>query len=140
MADWLDQLTGEWTYEADSVPSRPENQSRGRETVTRRGQWIIIESDDHARFQLALDPETGRVIGDFISWDHPTLWTYDGKPEGDRMVLTSRGPRFDGKPGETDYQDIWEIVSPDERVTRGRLRGDDGEWSDFNITRYRRKV
>ena len=140
MSDWLDQLIGDWTYEGDSVPVDPDHHHTGNETVVRRGAWIIIESDDQTRFQLAFDPDSGRVTGDFVSWRYPTLWTYDGAVEGGRLVLNSRGPRFDGKPGETDYQDIWEIVSDDERKTRGRLKGDDGQWSDFNITRYRRKA
>lgn len=140
MTDWLDRLVGEWTYEASSVPAGSGPPSTGVETVVRRGRWIVIESDDHARFQLALDPDSGRVAGDFISWEHPSLWVYDGAPDGDRMVLASRGPRFDGQPGETDYEDVWEILSEDERVTRGRVKGDDGQWSDFNITRYRRKA
>ncbi len=139
MSDWLDRLVGEWTYEADSIPSDPERQSTGAETVTRRGAWIVIESDDHARFQLALDKETGRVTGDFISWEYAGLWVYDGAPDGDRMTLASRGPRMDGAPGETDYEDTWEIVSEDERITTGRFRDDDGQWRDFTVTRYRRK-
>lgn len=138
MTDWLDQLVGEWTYEADNVPSDPAHQSTGRETVMRRGAWIIIESDDHARFQLSLDPKTGRVTGDFISWDQPGLWAYDGAPDGDRMTLTSRGPRMDGTDAVTDYTDTWTILSPDERVTTGQYRDENGEWRDFNITRYRR--
>lgn len=139
MTDWLDRLVGEWSYEADSIPSDPKHQSTGSETVARRGAWIVIESDDHARFQLASDPESGRVTGDFINWNHPGLWAYDGAPEGDRLVLNSRGPRMDGGQGETDYQDVWTLVSENERTTTGRFRDEAGEWRDFNITRYRRK-
>lgn len=139
MSDWLDRLTGDWTYEGDSVPADPERHSTGSERVFRRGAWVVIESGDDARFQLALDPDTGRVTGDFVSWSWPTLWTYEGAVEDNRLVLSSRGPRFDGRPGEADYQDVWEIVSDAERLMTSRLKGDDGVWRDFNITRYRRK-
>lgn len=136
---FLDRLMGEWTFEGHEVP-RSEEVRTGVETVTRRGAWVVIESDDGARFQLAFDPETGRVGGDFISWEYPTLWTYDGAVEGDRLVLTSRGPRMDGTEGETEYQDIWEIVSSDERRLTGRVPGADGHWRDFTTTSYRRRL
>ena len=140
MTDWLDRLIGEWTWEADSVPANPDHRRTGVETVTRQGAWVMIESPDGYRFQLALDPASGRVTGDFIHLEHPDLWIYDGAPEGDRMVLTSRGPRMDGGTGETDYQDVWQTSSDDERIMTGRVLGDDGQWSDFTVTRYRRRT
>lgn len=139
MTNWLDRLIGDWTYEGGGGADLREHRRTGVETVSRRGAWIIIETDSEARFQLAMDPETGRVVGDFVSWDHPSLWTYDGGIQGDRMTLASRGPRMDGGAGEADYQDIWDIVSDDQRTLTGRVRGDDGVWRDFMVTRYRRK-
>lgn len=55
------------------------------------------------------------------------------------MTLTARGPSFDVEGETTDYEDVWEILSPDERVLTGRLKGADGQWRDFTRTRYRRK-
>ena len=107
--------------------------------MTRNGVWTVIESADGARFQLALDPATGRVTGDFVHREDPTLWTYDGVIEGDVMTLTARGPSFDVEGETTDYEDVWEILSPDERVLTGRFKGVDGQWRDFTRTRYRRK-
>ncbi len=136
---WLDRLTGDWTYESRGIPDLAEHRRTGAETVGRRGAWTVIEADSGARFQLAFDPEGDRVVGDFVAWDHPALWIYDGRIEGDRMTLSSRGPRMDGEPGETDYEDVWEIVSEDARTLTGRVRGDDGAWRDFMITRYQRR-
>lgn len=136
--EFMDRLVGDWTYEGRSLlddgPVRG-----GTETVRRRGVWLVIESDDGARFQLAFDPESGRVTGDFVNWDDPILWIYDGALEGDRLVLSSRGPRMDGGDGETRYQDVWTIVSPNERVLTGRVLGADGQWRDFTTTHYRRR-
>ena len=134
---FLDRLIGEWTYEGRSIPDEGQVRS-GTEAVTRRGVWLVIDSSDGARFQLGFDPDTGRVAGDFINWDHPGLWTYDGAVEDDRLALSSRGPRMDGTDGETDYLDVWEILSPDQRRLTGRVLGDDGEWRDFTVTDYRR--
>lgn len=138
MTDWLDQLVGEWTYEGHSVPDDPAQIRTGSETVTRRGAWVIIDGGDY-RFQLAVDPETGRVVGDFVHWDYPRFWPYDGVIEDGVLHLGSRGPKFDGSEGETDYDDIFEVVSPDERRTIGRYVGADGQWVEFCTTTYRRK-
>ena len=139
MTDWLDQLTGEWRFEGQAVPDRPEHRSAGTETVTRRGAWTVIESDDY-RSQIAFDPQTGQATGDFIHWKHPTLWTYEGTVEADgRLHLKSRGPSF-GAAGEVaDYDDVFEIVSADERRMISRMLGKDDQWRDFMITDYRRK-
>jgi len=139
--NWLDGLVGEWTYESHGVPDQPEHRRSGVEIVTRRGAWVVIESGDEYRFQIALDPKTGKATGDFIHWEHPTLWTYEGALASDgKLHLKSRGPSFDVEGEVCDYDDVFEIVSPDERRMAGRCLGPDGEWRDFTITRYRRRT
>lgn len=139
-ADFFDRLTGDWTFEGRSVPDTGNAPRTGDETVTRRGAWAVIESSDGVRFQLAIDPATGRVTGDFIAWEDPTLRTYAGTIEGDVLTLVSRGPSFDVEGEMTDYEDVWTLLSPDERILTGRLRGADGRWRDFTRTRYHRKA
>lgn len=139
--DWMDQLVGEWAYESGGVPDEPRHRRTGTETVTRKGAWIVIEGQDGNRFQLAMDPRTGRVTGDFVHWGEPRLWIYDGRVEDDgKLHLRSRGPSFDVEGEETDYDDVWEILSPDERRLTGRLVGRDAQWRDFMVTNYRRKA
>lgn len=137
--EFLDALVGDWTYEGRGVPDdRPIR--TGTETVVRRGVWLVIESDDDARFQLAFDPATNAVTGDFVHWQEPGLWTYRGAVEADgKLHLRSRGPSFDVEGQETDYDDVFEILSPDTRRLTGRLVGQDGQWRDFTVTDYRRK-
>lgn len=145
-ADWLDQLVGDWTFHSVSVPHDPQHDRTGSETVPRRGAWIVIEpvedaSQADSRFQLAFDPETGKVVGDFLHWAHPTLWTYEGVVEDDgRLHLRSRGPSFDVEGQMTDYDDVFEIASRDERRLISRMVGQDGQWRDFMVTTYRRKA
>lgn len=143
MSDWLDGLVGEWLIDGRSVPDDPQRRQTGREVVTRRGAWIVIEGEGY-RFQLTQEAETGRVTGDFIHWEHPLLWTYDGKVESDdRLHLYSRGPDMegpdmDGQGGLADYDDVFEIVSADVRRSIGRVKDADGGWRDFSRTTYTR--
>ena len=93
MSDWLDQLVGTWSFEGRSVPDDPVHRRTGTETVSRRGVWTVIESSDGARFQLARNPATGAITGDFVNWEDATLWTYDGAMDAEgRLHLRSRGP------------------------------------------------
>ena len=137
--NWLDQLVGEWTYEAESIPADPAHRRTGFETVVRKGAWVIIESLDY-RFQLTHHPKTQTFTGDFVPWQHPQLWVYDGSLEDGRLHMRSRGPSFDVEGAETDYDDVFEILSPDERRLTGRLLGKDGAWRDFMVTNFRRKA
>lgn len=138
MADWLDQMVGVWTYDGRMVPDDPAFARTGTEHVTRRGAWLVIEGEDY-RFQLAMDPETGKVSDDFIHWPHPLLWVYEGAVEDDgRLHLRSRGPDMEGQGGTCDYDDVFEIVSNDERHSFGRVKDENGQWRDFSRTTYRR--
>jgi len=55
-------------------------------------------------------------------------WTYEGRSVPD-----------DAEGQETDYDDVFEILSSDTRRLTGRLVGQDGQWRDFTVTDYRRK-
>jgi hypothetical protein len=137
MQDWLDQLVGDWTYESRSNSDASEHRRSGVETVRRRGNWIVIESDDDSIFHLCTDPTTGSVVGDFINWHDTSLWVYAGSLDAGRLRLASRGRSLDDD-GDTDYEDVFEIISADERRVIGRLLGRNGEWRDFMVTTYRR--
>lgn len=140
MSEWLDQLVGTWSFEGRSVPDDPVHRRTGTETVSRRGVWTVIESSDGARFQLARNPATGAITGDFVNWEDATLWTYDGAMDAEgRLHLRSRGPSFDVEGETADYDDVFEIISPDVRRHVGRLLGADGQWTDFMTTTYRRR-
>lgn len=111
----LDQLVGKWTYEGRSVRDKPKHRRTGKEIVTRRSAWVVIECDDDARCHEAFNPRTGRITGDFIHWQHPHLWTYEGAVEDGHLHLPSRGPSFDIEAEQADYEDVFKIISPDER-------------------------
>lgn len=148
---WLAQLVGDWTYEGRSLPDDPNCNSSGTESVRMLGElWMLADAvgrmaDGHPSRSLitvGFDPDKGRFVGSFIGSMMTSFWTYDGAldPDGRALRLRSEGPHFDGSPGTALYEDVIEIISPDERVLRGRVQGKDGAWSDFMVTRYRRQT
>ncbi|GAA0649128.1 DUF1579 domain-containing protein [Brevundimonas lenta] len=148
---WLQALEGDWTWESWSIPEDPKCRWSGAETVSRYGDlWTVFEGKAQTpegtdasslRITLGYDPDKAKFVGSFISTMMASFWAYEGTldPDGRILRLKARGPRFDGKPGEADYEDLIEVVSPDERYLRGTMQADDGTWTEFMVTRYRRK-
>lgn len=148
---WLERLIGDWTVEGRAIPDAPEWRSTGAETVSAFGApWIVMDGEyrmgeaapQRSRITLGYDPARQLFVGGFISTHMASFWPYEGVLEDDGRVLRlkSRGARMDGQPGEAVYEDVIAIVSPDERTLTGRVQNDDGGWTDFMTTTYRRKV
>lgn len=147
---WLARLAGEWTYEGRMIPDKPQHRAGGTETVRMLGEaWMLAEAsgtmtggrETASLMAIGFDPETGRFTGTFMASMMTSLWLYDGALDesGRSLRLQSEGPRFDGRPGTALYEDEIEIVSEDERRLNARVREDDGSWTQFMTTTYRRK-
>lgn len=146
---WLARLAGEWTFEGRMIPDEPQYRATGTETVRMLGEaWMLAEAngtmasgcETGSLMTIGFDPETGRFNGTFVASTMTSLWLYDGALDegGKSLRLQSEGPRFDGQPGKALYEDEIEIVSEDERRLNARIRGDDGAWTLFMTTTYRR--
>jgi hypothetical protein len=148
---WLRALVGEWRYEGFSLEGDKQTPlPGGTETVRMLGDvWLLAEGrgqmPDGALAQTVMtigyDPAQQCFIGTWIGSMMNQLWIYRGgtlDPGGKLLQLPSEGPRFDGKPGVSQYRDEIEVVSPDERLLHGNIQQDDGGWSRFMTARYRR--
>lgn len=149
---WLQQLVGEWTTEAemDMGPDQPPEKCLGTETVrSLGGMWTVAEGRGEMPdggtaimiLTLGYDPRKKRYVGTWVGSMMTHLWIYDGVLDAEGRVLTldTEGPDF-GDPGRlAKYQDIIEIVDGDHRVLRSRTLGEDGQWRQFMTAHYRRK-
>lgn len=86
------------------------------------------------------DPEKGRFVGSFISSMMTMMWLYDGSLDADERVLTldTEGPSMMEEGKTARLQDIVEIIDDDNRLLRSQALGDDGQWQEFMVARYRR--
>lgn len=147
---WLQQLVGEWTYEGRCLmgPDQPPATFGGREQVRAiGGLWIVGDGSGEmpgmgiamTMLTLGFDVKSGRFVGTWIGSMSSHLWVYDGALDDDGRVLTltAEGPSFTGE-GLATYQDITEVVSPDERRFSARVQGADGDWTPFMWSTYRR--
>jgi len=149
--DWLHQLVGEWTYEAECLmgPDQPPMKSSGTQSFSSiGGLWLVGDGTGSlpdgtpavTRMTLGYDPLKERYVGSFIGSMMGNLWVYTGTRDATGTVLTldTDGPDFT-KPGTiTAYQDIVEIKGPDHHILSSRTKGENGEWVQFMTAHYRR--
>lgn len=143
---WLEQMVGEWTFETSCSmgPDQPEMNAAGSETVRSfGGLWILADGDGgdwKSRMTMGYDTALQCFVGSFIATMMTNLWVYRGQLDAARRVLTldTEGPNMtDGS--ICRYQDIHEIIGPDERTLSSRYQDASGQWQPFMVARYHRK-
>lgn len=151
---WLQQLVGEWTFEAECQmgPDQPPMISTGTEVVrSLGGLWTVGEGANempggggisHSIMTLGFDPVSKRFVGSFIASVMTHLWPYNGTLDAAERVLTldSEGPGFFGDGGNAKYQDMIEIIDENNRTLSSQCLGPDGQWIPFMKSHYRRVV
>jgi Protein of unknown function (DUF1579) len=90
---------------------------------------------------LGYDPQAKRYTGTWVGSMTSHLWIYDGAMDAAGRVLTlnAEGPSMAGAGKTAKYQDIVEVKSDDHRILRARVLGEDGTWTEFMESHYRRK-
>jgi hypothetical protein len=149
---WLQQLVGEWTFEAEAMagPGEPPTKSTGTESVrSLGGLWTVAESEGEmpgggtstAIMTLGYDPQKKRYVGTWVGAMMTNLWLYEGSLDASEKVLTldCEGPSFRGDGSMAKYQDRIEIKSDDHRVLTSHVLGEDGQWQAFMTAHYRRR-
>lgn len=147
---WLQRLTGDWTYEgeANMGPDAPAAQFRGTERVRSLGDlWVVSEGEggmpggdtSQSLMTLGYDPKKQRFVGTFVSAMMAWMWVYDGTLEGNRLTLATEGPSMsdDGSTGR--YRDIIELRSDTERVMTSEAQTPDGSWTHVMTMTARRR-
>ena len=149
---WLQQLVGEWTYEAEAMgePGKPAEKCGGTERVrSLGGLWVVAEGEGKMPggapasmiMTLGYDPERKRFVGTWIGSMMTQLWVYDGALDGTERVLAleADGPSMAGDGKIAKYRDAIELKSANERVLASSVLGEDGKWTQFMTAHYRRK-
>jgi hypothetical protein len=149
--EWLQQLVGDWSYEAVAEePGKPPERASGSEHVRSIGDiWFIAEGEGEMPgggpattcMTLGYDPQKARFVGTWIGSMMHHMWVYDGALDAAEKVLTleSEGPDFSVPGRLRNYRDVIEFKNADHRVLTSHALGDDGDWHQFMRADYRRK-
>ena len=152
--EWLHRFVGDWQWEGqcDMGPDQPPFRTAGTERVRSiGGLWIVCEGESElpdgglmtSIMTIGYDPQKKHFVGSFIASMMTHLWIYDhGALDDDQRVLTlhAEGPNM--SPAATkpmaEYRDVIEMGSDEHRVLKSYMLGDDGQWTHFMETHYRR--
>jgi len=148
---WLEQLVGEWTYEAETMmePGIPFAKCSGSESVrSLGGLWIVAEGNgempggDPATMILTLgyDPQKQRFVGTWIGSMMTHLWVYDGvlAKDGSSLTLDSEGPGMAGTSTMSRFRDVIALTGSDSRTLTSQLENEDGSWQTVMTVSYKR--
>lgn len=148
---WLDKLVGEWTYEGacDGGPDQPPMQFKGVETVRSiGGLWIQAEGRGNSPdgtemtsiLNVGYDPRRKHYVGSWLCSMMDHMFVYEGRLDstGKVLPLETEGPHFMDTSKTCKYRDIIEVVSPDLRIMRSEVQGDDGKWTQMLRSEYKR--
>ena len=148
---WLQQLVGDWTSEAElyMAPGQPPTECKGTEMIRALGPfWTVGEMKSSimgtqftGMMTLGYDPEKGKFIGTWIDSMNHHMWKYEGTLDEAKnmLILESEGPNM-MEPGKTaKYRDLIEVKSKDLRVMTSEVQSDGGEWVLMMKAEYRRK-
>jgi hypothetical protein len=148
---WLKQLVGNWTCNANcTMPDGSTSITTARETVRQIGDLFIVAdltgetpgSDQTLTSMLTLgfDPDKNKYVGSWIGSPMPQLITYEGtvSEDGKNLTLDCQAPGYDNPAETKKYQDVIVINSPDERELHSQIQNDDGSWTRFMTSTYKR--
>jgi hypothetical protein len=149
--EWLEQLVGEWTFEAEASmgPGQPSMKSAGTESVrSLGGLWIVAEGrhtspDGTAAttiMTVGYDPAKKAYVGSWIGSMMTFLWVYDGSMNEARTELTlaAEGPSMKGDGSMASYRDVIHINPDGSRALTSHYLGEDGNWTHFMTATYKR--
>lgn len=150
---WLQQLVGEWTTEAQMAMAPEAGETcKGTESVrSLGGLWILAEgrgempdgSSATMLMTIGYDPGKKRYVGTWVGSMMTHLWLYDGELDASRTVLTLNSEGPDMSPGAAPgklakYKDVIEIKAADHRILTSYCLGADGKWQQFMTAQYQR--
>lgn len=146
---WLQQMTGNWTYESEVLPGpdKPPIKSSGTESVRAIGDfWILAEGQGTAPdgkpvtmvITAGYDPDMKKFVATWVGSMMTKLWVYDCSKEGNTLLMDAEGLSMSGDGTTTMYRDSMEIVDADNRIFRSQVRNPDGSWMQFMTMQYRR--
>lgn len=149
--EWLQQLVGEWTFEANSPagPGWEANKSSGTESVRALGGfWAIGEvhgemggSAFTAMLTIGFDTRKEHYVATWVDSMTDIMWTYEGKlnEAGDTLTLATEGPNPMDATKTAVFNETLKIVDKDHRTFTSKLKQDDGSWTTMVTINYTRK-
>jgi len=137
--EWLKKFEGEWELKSQMLmdPSKP-IESKGTETVrTMGGFWVTAEGKGEMMgstmsylMTLGYDPAKKKYVATMIDSMTGRMWQYTGSlnEAGTTLTLETEGPCPMRGGKLTEFKDITEFKSDNQRVFTSMYKDEKGEW------------
>jgi hypothetical protein len=148
---WLQQLAGNWEYDAEMImePGQPPMKATGTETGRMIGGfWAMMENKGEFMgtpftgiMTLGYDPEKKKYVGSWIDNMTSYMWHYQGTLDSSGKVLTldTEGPCPQEGGRIVRFKEVVEMKGPNQKVFTS-AREKDGKWiTHMKITSRRKK-
>jgi hypothetical protein len=148
---WLQQLAGQWDYDAEMImePGQPPMKATGTETGRIIGGfWAVTENRGDFMgtpftgiMTLGYDPDKQKYTGTWVDSMSSYLWKYQGTLDssGRKLTLDTEGPCPQEGGKIIKFKEVIELKAPDQKVFTSS-REKDGKWVQMmKITSRKRK-
>jgi hypothetical protein len=148
---WLQQLVGEWDVTTEAVMGSVAPPMKFESTESVRsigGLWVLAEgkipmgdTPMTTLMTLGYDAQQKAFVGTWVDTMQTHMWVYRGTLDDAKKTLTleASGPRMDDPTKTAKYRDSITLVSADHKRLVSTILGDDGKWTQFMSSDYRRK-
>lgn len=149
--EWLHQLAGQWEADVEvfAEPGKPPLKLKSTESTRRIGGfWILSESEitppgmPFARaLTLGYDPQKKLYVGTWVDSNSTHIGKYEGSRDAAGTTLTLEGemPSPFDPVKSVRVREVIELKSPDQKVVKTSLQGEDGNWFPLLTVNARRK-
>jgi len=131
----LKNFVGEWDCEMGSFLEGQPGKHKSTMTGRMVGDfWAVIDiKGDMGGMPFAghgtfgFDAAKKRAVGNWVDSMGDHLWTYDGKIEGNKLILDAKGPSPTDPTKIIPYRDTWDFSTPNKLVLTSEFVGPDGK-------------
>jgi hypothetical protein len=132
----LKNFVGDWDCEMESLmepgkPAKYKSTLSGKmvgdfwATIDVKGEMGGAPFAGHGTF--GFDAGKKKAIGTWVDSMGDFLWTYDGKIEGNQLILNAKGPSPTDPTKTIPFRDTWDFSTPNKMVLTSEVTGPDGK-------------
>lgn len=140
---FLKKFAGNWDCDNEAFfsPGQPPAKSKGTMKCRMLGNfWVLADIDtevdeenkDDVEYRglgtFGFDASKKKYMGTWVDSMSSTMWRYEGKVDGNKLILLTEGPNPFEQDKTVKARDTWQFKGEDVVVLTSEFVGDDGKY------------